>query len=235
VAGSFFLSDGVTAGVMKADTTLGLMNPATERRRQHLRVLASERGGASAMARAIGITRGRLSQLIGANPSGEIGERVARNIEVSLQLPDGWLDRELEAGTQSSLTPPITKSSQDALSQLRLNLLKLMREHNLNQSELARRTVMSPKAINRLVTDTQEPHSPTLETLQALASGLNTTVAALLSPEFEAPRQPTGTLNISPNIAKQTGRLVEDFLICSEEDRMKILVATAEAASKASA
>ena len=217
--------------------TLGLMTPASQVRRHHLRVLADQRGGATALAHAVGLTKARMSQLIGSNPTGEMGERVARSIEEALSLPSGWLDLPLEGidvdTTLSASVAEISRSSRDALDQVRENLIQIMSEHGINQSELGRRTGMSPKAINRLVSQTGEPHSPTLETLQALAVGLHTTVAALVSPGLITPGKPTATLAASPNLARQTGRLVEDFLLCSDEDRKLLLSAAAEAADKA--
>ncbi len=207
-------------------------------RRTNLRSLAAQHGGASALASEVGLTKGRLSQLIGSKPVGEVGERIARRIEAQLGLPSGWLDRQPEDANCNATEVAVdvdeaAQRSQEALKHLRSNLLRLMSESNIGQSELARRTRMTPRAINRLVAPPEDAHSPTLDTLQALALGLNTTVAALVSPGFAAPAEATGVLRTSPSLAKQAGRLVEDFLLASEEDRRILLAQAAEAADRA--
>ena len=64
-------------------------------RRDNLRALVREWGGPTSMAKKLGHTNGSyLAQLIGPNPSREISEKVAREIEVKLALPVGWLDQE---------------------------------------------------------------------------------------------------------------------------------------------
>lgn len=47
-------------------------------------------GSQAALATALGLTRGRVSQLL--NPAQAFGERVAREIEDKLDLSTGWLD-----------------------------------------------------------------------------------------------------------------------------------------------
>lgn len=64
-------------------------------RRDNLRTLVKEWGGPTSMAKKLGHTNGSyLAQLIGPHPSREISEKVAREIEVKLALPVGWLDQE---------------------------------------------------------------------------------------------------------------------------------------------
>ena len=212
------------------------MEPNFSRRMVNLRRISVQRGGASVLAQSLGLSRGRLSQLIGEHPTATISEKLARGFEEQLGLPVGWLD-EGETGTESTSTKQrlssIAIASQSALDHLRQNLLRLMAEHQLSQSELARRTGMHQKAINRLVAPVEEAHSPTLETLQALANGLNTTVAALVSPEFSVAGSKHGEFTASPRLATAIGRLVEDFLVSSPEDKRKLLGAAAEAAERA--
>ncbi len=200
-------------------------------RRHNLKMIAAQRGGAAALARELGLTQGRLSQLIGSNPTDEIGERSARRMEEQLGLPEGVLDR--PATIQENDAIGLAHSAGTAAQNLRENLLRLLADNDISQSELARRTGMAPKAINRLVAPEDNAHSPTLETLQLLASGLNTNVPALLSPYLTVQVQEPATLTKSPNLARQTGRLVEDFLLASPEDRRSLLAAAAEAADKA--
>jgi hypothetical protein len=61
-------------------------------RRDNLKALAQKYGGASSLAKKVGMTKSWLSQLIGKNPDREVGDQAARNIEKTLGLSEGWLD-----------------------------------------------------------------------------------------------------------------------------------------------
>lgn len=62
-------------------------------RRENLRRIVQEHGGPSATAKLLGHSNGTyLPQLIGPRPIRDISERVARSIEIKLQLPAGSLD-----------------------------------------------------------------------------------------------------------------------------------------------
>jgi hypothetical protein len=64
-------------------------------RRQNLRRLQREWHGPANLARKLGhANQSYLSQLAGPNPSRDVSEKVARDIEVTLGLPVGWLDQE---------------------------------------------------------------------------------------------------------------------------------------------
>lgn len=71
------------------------MKSVYEHRRENLRKLLVEWGGPTSLAKKLGHSNGSyIAQLIGPNPSREISEKVAREIESKLQLPVGWLDQE---------------------------------------------------------------------------------------------------------------------------------------------
>lgn len=71
------------------------MKSVYEIRRDSLRGLVTQWGGPTSLAKKLGHTNGSyLAQLIGPNPSREISEKVARQIEGKLGLPVGWLDNE---------------------------------------------------------------------------------------------------------------------------------------------
>lgn len=71
------------------------MKSVYTQRRENLRKLQVEWGGPTSMAKKLGHSNGSyLAQLIGPNPSREISEKVAREIEEKLGLPVGWLDQE---------------------------------------------------------------------------------------------------------------------------------------------
>ena len=64
-------------------------------RRDNLRKLQAEWGRPTSLAKKLGHSNGSyLAQLIGPNPSREISEKVAREIETRLNLPSNWLDTE---------------------------------------------------------------------------------------------------------------------------------------------
>lgn len=69
------------------------MNSVYDLRRENLRVLMTQWGGPTSLAKKLGHSNGSyIAQLAGPNPSREISEKVAREIESKLQLPIGWLD-----------------------------------------------------------------------------------------------------------------------------------------------
>jgi transcriptional regulator with XRE-family HTH domain len=111
-----------------------------------------------------------------------------------------------------------------AQSQLRNNLLALLQEHELNQSELARRCGIQAKTINRLLAPDEEAHSPTLETLESVASALDLTVAELLSPQFKAGAPRPAQIKAQPQtLGVKVGALVEAFIACDERDQRSVL------------
>jgi hypothetical protein len=66
----------------------------TEIRRENLRRLIDEHGGATALAKVLGLKGSSfLAHVAGPNPIKDIGEKAARHIESALNMPGGWLDR----------------------------------------------------------------------------------------------------------------------------------------------
>lgn len=71
------------------------MRSIYETRRVNLRAIMGEWGGPTSLAKKLGHSNGSyLAQLIGPNPSRDISEKVAREIETKLNLPSNWLDSE---------------------------------------------------------------------------------------------------------------------------------------------
>ena len=64
----------------------------TEIRRNNLRNEAQRLGGSARLADATERSLSQISQLIGDNPTGNIGNRLARDLETALKKPRGWLD-----------------------------------------------------------------------------------------------------------------------------------------------
>ena len=68
------------------------MTTVSDIRRTNARALADKVGGLAAFARRIERSDPFVSQLIGRNPTREIGHATARLIEQCFRLPHGWLD-----------------------------------------------------------------------------------------------------------------------------------------------
>lgn len=72
-----------------------------ETRRVNLRALMNQWGGPTSLSRKLGHANGSyIAQIAGPNPSREISEKVAREIESKLGLPVGWMDQEHPGGGQ---------------------------------------------------------------------------------------------------------------------------------------
>lgn len=61
-------------------------------RRENARVLAKKAGGPARFAEKTGMSDSQVSQIIGKNPTKNIGGNVARKIEDAFSLPKGWMD-----------------------------------------------------------------------------------------------------------------------------------------------
>lgn len=71
------------------------MKSVYETRRENLRGLMTQWGGPTSLAKKLDHSNGSyVAQLVGPNPSREISEKVARDMEAKLGLPIGWLDQE---------------------------------------------------------------------------------------------------------------------------------------------
>ena len=67
------------------------MRSVYDQRRDNLRALMTQWGGPTSMAKKLGHSNGSyVAQLAGPNPSREISEKVAREMEAKLGLPIGW-------------------------------------------------------------------------------------------------------------------------------------------------
>jgi phage repressor protein C with HTH and peptisase S24 domain len=64
-----------------------------ETRRENARNLAHTIGGFTEFGRTVGMEASQVSQLIGKNPVKNIGNSIARRIEVAFAKPEGWLDQ----------------------------------------------------------------------------------------------------------------------------------------------
>ena len=98
------------------------MRSVYDQRRENLRKLITEWGGPTSMAKKLGHSNGSyVAQLGGPNPSREISEKVARDVEAKLGLPIGWLDqehasngRQLDQETLSACVRAVAAAIRDA-------------------------------------------------------------------------------------------------------------------------
>jgi hypothetical protein len=71
------------------------MRSVYDQRRENLRILLNQWGGPTSLAKKLGHSNGSyVAQLVGPNPTREVSEKVARDMEAKLGLPIGWLDQE---------------------------------------------------------------------------------------------------------------------------------------------
>jgi transcriptional regulator with XRE-family HTH domain len=101
----------------------------------------------------------------------------------------------------------------------------------ISQAELARRSGIPLTNLNRLLNSEGTEFSPQLETVEAIAGGLGLTVPEFLAGAVPKPRSRSDNPR---SIAKDLGRLAEDFLLASDESRAEILELASNAARKAS-
>lgn len=64
-----------------------------EIRLENARRLASDCGGLTSFAKRMEMSSSQVSQIIGENPSKNIGKNIARRIEAAFNKESGWLDR----------------------------------------------------------------------------------------------------------------------------------------------
>ena len=75
------------------------MRDVYEVRRTNLRLLIDQWGGPKPLAKKLGYSKASfMVQMGGPNPTRKVTERTARRIEKALELPTGWMDKEVEAG-----------------------------------------------------------------------------------------------------------------------------------------
>jgi transcriptional regulator with XRE-family HTH domain len=113
--------------------------------------------------------------------------------------------------------------SSKAVEHLQANLGLLLRQRKISQQEFSRQVGMDRSFVSRILRLGVEAPSPSLDTLDLLASALGVSTASLISPALiPTPSQPASA-PVNSATARQVSRLVEDFLLCGEADRATIL------------
>lgn len=117
------------------------MKSVYDTRRENMRNLVHQWGGPTSFAKKLGHSNGSyVAQLAGPNPSREISEKVARDMETKLGLPIGWLDqehpsngRQVDDATLSACVRAVAAALRDAKANpspdVYANLVGLAYEH----------------------------------------------------------------------------------------------------------
>lgn len=119
-----------------------------------------------------------------------------------------------------------------ALDTLLKNLHAVLEAQGISQAELARRARMPQTTVSRVFKALEDRVSPRLDTLESIARGLRVPLEALL---VGGPAPQPSEQTASPHsLARQLGRLTEDFMLSDEIGRREILAKANDCANKAS-
>lgn len=127
--------------------------------RENARELLAEAQGAKHFAERTGLSESRVSQLLGRNPTKDIGASTARRIERAFGKPIGWLD-----------TRPDTRAPLSSIGD-RLDLAMRKAGH-ASQAALARASGVPQPTIARVLKGTGRG-GPETETIRKLAGACN--------------------------------------------------------------
>jgi transcriptional regulator with XRE-family HTH domain len=82
-------------------------------RRANLRLMVRKTGSQTELAKLVGTNRLYLSQILSATTARNLGDKLARKIEKSMTLSEGWMDRDNTAGPiaheSNRLLPELTE------------------------------------------------------------------------------------------------------------------------------
>lgn len=98
-----------------------------EIRRDRLRQAANELGGPAKLAAKLKKSDSQISQLIGKNPTRNIGRGLAREIEATLELGKWWLDGTAETAPKSVREELIAEMVHELTPEQQGELLKILR------------------------------------------------------------------------------------------------------------
>ena len=101
------------------------------------------------------------------------------------------------------------------------NLDTLRRQLGLSLAKLAKQAGVPQRTLSHICSNPRAGFAPNLRTIEQIANALGISVADLLSPGLRhvGASSPVGSFQL----ARQLGRLAEDFLVCDEKDRNAIL------------
>ena len=117
------------------------------------------------------------------------------------------------------------------LETLLANLNALLQAQEISQAELARRAGVPQTTVSRVFHALEDRMSPRLETLEGIARGFGVPIASLFSGEVA--QAPSTEIESPLILARQIGRLTEDFLISGSCGRADILRKADECAQAA--
>lgn len=138
------------------------MKRSKDIRRDNARMLAEQSGSIAAFARRIKRTPSQVNHFIGPNPSKNIGDKLAKSIEASFDLPNGGLDQPFATATYSGVREAHaeyavilrelegTKSMKDSHT-IRLDNARMLAEQCGSMAEFARRIGRSSAQVNQII------------------------------------------------------------------------------------
>jgi len=119
------------------------------------------------------------------------------------------------------------------------NLNREMTRRHLSHADIAHRSGLSVGAVQDIATAVEVGHTISLDKLERIASAFGMTAAQILSPaEPAAPagaaaqRSEAGTRRAADTTPRQLGKLIEEFFVLPEADRVALLNTASEMASK---
>ena len=128
------------------------------------------------------------------------------------------------------------KSAHQVLAE---NLNREMNRRHLSHADVAHRTGLSVGAVQEIAAAVAPGDSVGLDKLERIASAFGMTVARFLSPAepaaadgASARRPEAGTRHAADTTPRQLGRLIEEFFVLPEADRVALLNTASEMASK---
>lgn len=140
-----------------------------EIRRENTRRLSSKIGGKAEFARFIGMEPSQLSQLIGPNPSKNIGNSISHRIEQAFDLPKGYLDVDHPQIGASTDGEPASDGREPTVAGIAARLREAMATRAIPSANALSRLVESPlPTINRVLNGTGKK-APDLQVIEELA------------------------------------------------------------------
>ncbi|MDB5825651.1 MAG: hypothetical protein JWR21_4355 [Herminiimonas sp.] len=81
-------------------------------RRQNLVYLVRQQGSSKEFAKKVGTSPAYVSQVISEKTRGEVGERLARAVEIACALETGWMDEIHDGATRRAQAVPVLPDSE---------------------------------------------------------------------------------------------------------------------------
>ncbi|WP_298011541.1 helix-turn-helix transcriptional regulator [uncultured Aquabacterium sp.] len=119
----------------------------------------------------------------------------------------------------------------NASSAVRANITRMLEASDMSLNAFCQHAGLPYSTVQRLLSKEGPEMSPTLATLEGIANGFGVPLANLLAADAPVAR-PSPAAGPSPTLAKQVGRLVQDFMSCPEPVRARVLYQVERIAAK---